>query len=70
MEMVSPGNLHCANCIGTLSFPIRYVPVTLTRVITLTSYLSASLPLRTNLPIPSVQILAFLQCKSYRQTTR
>ena len=22
MEMASPGNRHCANCIGTLSFPI------------------------------------------------
>jgi len=22
MEMASPGNQHCANCIGTLSFPI------------------------------------------------
>ena len=21
--MASPGNHHCANCIGTLSFPIR-----------------------------------------------
>jgi len=23
MEMASPGNQHCANCIGTLSFPIK-----------------------------------------------
>jgi len=22
LEMASPGNQHCANCIGTLSFPI------------------------------------------------
>ena len=22
LEMASPGNRHCANCIGTLSFPI------------------------------------------------
>jgi len=27
LEMVSPGNQHCANCIGTLSFPIvRHQP--------------------------------------------
>jgi len=26
LEMVSPGNQHCANCIGTLSFPIRRSP--------------------------------------------
>jgi len=24
--MASPGNRHCANCIGTLSFPIRLRP--------------------------------------------
>jgi len=23
LEMASPGNQHCASCIGTLSFPIR-----------------------------------------------
>jgi len=23
MEMASPGNQHCADCIGTLSFPIN-----------------------------------------------
>ena len=22
LEMASPGNRHCANCIGTLSFPV------------------------------------------------
>ena len=22
LEMASPGNQHCANCIGTLSFPV------------------------------------------------
>jgi len=22
LEMASPGNQHCANCVGTLSFPI------------------------------------------------
>jgi len=26
-EMASPGNQHCANCIGTLSFPISNAPV-------------------------------------------
>jgi len=26
LEMASPGNQHCANCIGTLSFPIRRHP--------------------------------------------
>ena len=25
--MASPGNQHCANCIGTLSFPIAYIDV-------------------------------------------
>jgi len=24
LEMASPGNQHCANCIGTLSFPITH----------------------------------------------
>ena len=24
LEMASPGNQHCANCIGTLLFPIIY----------------------------------------------
>ena len=24
LEMASPGNQHCANCIGTLSFPKLY----------------------------------------------
>jgi len=28
LEMASPGNQHCANCIGTLSFPIRIVFMT------------------------------------------
>jgi len=23
LEMASPGNRHCANCIGTLSFPVK-----------------------------------------------
>ena len=23
LEMASPGNQHCANCIGTLSFPMQ-----------------------------------------------
>jgi len=26
LEMASPGNQHCANCIGTLSFPILRQP--------------------------------------------
>jgi len=26
LEMDSPGNQQCANCIGTLSFPILYAP--------------------------------------------
>ena len=25
LEMASPGNQHCANCIGTLSFPINWI---------------------------------------------
>jgi len=24
LEMASPGNQHCASCIGTLSFPIKH----------------------------------------------
>ena len=27
--MASPGNQHCASCIGTLSFPIAYTPTLL-----------------------------------------
>jgi len=23
LEMASPGNQHCANCVGTLSFPVE-----------------------------------------------
>ena len=30
--MASPGNQHCANCIGTLSFPIA------SRIVDLTSH--------------------------------
>ena len=26
--MASPGNQHCAHCIGTLSFPISITPLT------------------------------------------
>jgi len=26
LEMASPGNKHCANCIGTLSFPVVFSP--------------------------------------------
>jgi len=26
LEMASPGNQHCANCIGTLQFPIQPTP--------------------------------------------
>jgi len=28
MEMASPGNRHCANCIGTLLFPVVVVAIT------------------------------------------
>jgi len=28
LEMASPGNQHCANCIGALSFPIAAVHTT------------------------------------------
>jgi len=27
-EMASPGNWHCANCIGSLLFPIKYAILT------------------------------------------
>ena len=29
--MASPGNRHCANCIGTLSSPIMYISAALSR---------------------------------------
>ena len=31
--MASPGNRHCANCIGTLSFPIRLLTYLLTSLL-------------------------------------
>ena len=29
--MACPGNRHCANCIGALSFPIMYISAALSR---------------------------------------
>jgi len=29
LEMASPGNRHCANCIGALSFPIGLIEHTI-----------------------------------------
>ena len=36
LKMASPGNRHCANCIGTLSFPVKCSTTFCTDIVTFT----------------------------------
>jgi len=53
LKMASPGNQHCANCIGTFSFPI---PITLT----------VFMP---NIKIPAIQSIEANSRKKNKATT-